>query len=192
MAFSADILVVEDDKTFSEYLEKILSFNGYNIQLAQTGQDALKCVWDDKADLVLMDIGLPDMDGYSLMERISIESPETPVILMTGNASIESATKALKNGAYDYLAKPLEPSKLFNTIQNALDRKWINKQRQKAVKKLGESEEKYHQLFESITDAVTIIDAETSRFEDANKALKNFVSLPLRIFPQKRTKLEML
>jgi DNA-binding NtrC family response regulator len=94
MAFSADILVVEDDKTFSEYLEKILSFNGYNIQLAQTGQDALKCVWDDKADLVLMDIGLPDMDGYSLMERISIESPETPVILMTGNASIESATKA--------------------------------------------------------------------------------------------------
>jgi PAS domain S-box-containing protein len=182
MAFSADILVVEDDKTFSEYLEKILSFNGYNIQLAQTGQDALKCVWDDKADLVLMDIGLPDMDGYSLMERISIESPETPVILMTGNASIESATKALKNGAYDYLAKPLEPSKLFNTIQNALDRKWINKQRQKAVKKLGESEEKYHQLFESITDAVTIIDAETSRFEDANKATLDLYGYSLEEF----------
>lgn len=170
MSYSADILVVEDDITFSEYLEKILSFNGYSIQLARSGQDALKFICDEKADLILMDIGLPDMDGYSLIEQIGIDAPDTPVILMTGNASIESATEALKNGAYDYLAKPLEPRRLLNTIQNALDRKWIEKKRQRAVEKLGESEERYHKLFESVTDALMIFDAETLKFEDANQA----------------------
>jgi PAS domain S-box-containing protein len=89
---------------------------------------------------------------------------------MTGNASIESATQALKSGAYDYLAKPLEPRKLFKTVQNALDRKWIEKQRQKAAEKLEESEKKYHRLFESVTDALMIFDAKTLKFEDANQA----------------------
>ena len=182
MAFSADLLVVEDEKIFAEYLEKILSFNGYSIQLAQNGQDALKCIGHEKADLVLMDIGLPDMDGYSLMDRINTEVPGIPVILMTGDASIESATKALKSGAYDYLPKPLEPSKLFKTIQNALDHKSAEKQHRKAIQKLGESEEKYHQLFASITDAVTIIDAETLRFEDANQATLDLYGYSLEEF----------
>ena len=173
MTYSADILIVEDEKIFSDFLKQALSFNGYAIRIAQTGQDALKCMNHAKADLVLLDIGLPDMDGRSVLKRIGTDSPDTPVILMTGDASIESATKALKNGAYDYLAKPLDPSRLFSTIQNALDRNRIEKQRQKAVVKLGESEEKYHRLFESITDALTIIDVETLRFEDANQATLN-------------------
>ena len=137
MARLAGILVVEDDKTYSDFLEKILSFNGYTIQLARTGQDALALMAGDMADLVLLDVGLPDIDGFGILERIEADSPDTPVILMTGDASIESATKALKSGAYDYLAKPLEPSKLFKTIQNALDHKSTEEQRRKAVKKLG-------------------------------------------------------
>ncbi len=159
-----------------------MSFNGYRIQLAGTGLEALKFIGHEKVDLVLLDIGLPDMDGRSVLKRIGTEAPGTPVILMTGDASIESATKALQNGAYDYLAKPLEPSKLFNTIQNALDRNKIEKQRQIAVDRLGESEEKYHRLFESITDAVTVVDAETSRFEDANKATLDLYGYSLEEF----------
>ncbi len=170
MSYSADILIVEDEKIFSDFLKQALSFNGYAIRIVQTGQDALKCISHANTDLVLLDIGLPDMDGYSLLERICKETPDIPVILMTGNATVESATRALKSGAYDYLAKPLEPGKLLNTIQNALESKWIEKQRQKAVEKLGESEEKYHRLFESVTDAIVIFDAETLKFEDANQA----------------------
>jgi PAS domain S-box-containing protein len=170
MTHSAKILVVEDDKTYSAYLEKVLTFNGYTIQLTETGRDALECIEKGLADLVLLDVGLPDTTGDRLLERIGNQAPGIPVIMMTGDASIESATAALKSGAYDYLAKPLEPAKLFKTIQNALNYKYTEKQCSIAVKKLGESEEKYYKLFESITDAVTIIDAETSRFEDANKA----------------------
>ena len=129
-------------------------------------------------------IGLPDMDGRKVLKQIESDAPDTPVILMTGDASIESATEALKSGAYDYLAKPLEPNKLFITIENALDRNRIEKQRRNAIKKLGESEEKYHQLFESITDAVTVVDAETSRFEDANKATLDLYGYSLEEFCQ--------
>lgn len=182
MTHSANILVVEDDEVFSNFLENLLGFNGYTIQMVGTGQEALKFIGHEKSDLVLLDIGLPDMDGMSLLKRISTDAPGTPVILMTGNASIESATNALNSGAYDYLAKPLEPSKLFNTIQNALDRNRIEEQRRLAVTKLGESEEKYHGLFESITDAVTVIDVETSRFEDANQAALDLYGYSLEEF----------
>lgn len=182
MPHSAAILVVEDDDLFSDYLENLLGYNGYTIQLAHTGQEALKYISREKVDLVLLDIGLPDMDGRRVLKRIGTESPDTPVILMTGDASIESATKALKNGAYDYLAKPLDPGRLFKTIQNALNRNQIEKQRQKAVKKLGESEEKYHELFESITDALMIFDAETLRFEDANQAALNLYGYSMEEF----------
>ena len=182
MTHSADILVVEDDNLFSSYLQKLLGYNGYSILLAQNGQEALKYIGREKVDLVLLDIGLPDMDGRQLLKRIGSDAPDTPVILMTGDASIESATEALKSGAYDYLAKPLEPNKLFITIQNALDRNRIEKQHRKVIRKLWESEEKYHQLFESITDAVTIVDAETSRFEDANKATLELYGYSLEEF----------
>ena len=182
MPHSAAILVVEDDDLFSSYLENLLGYNGYSIQMAHTGQEALKCISREKADLVLLDIGLPDMDGRSVLKRIGTDSPDTPVILMTGDASIESATNALKNGAYDYLAKPLDPRRLFRTIQNALDRNQIEKKRREAVVKLGESEEKYHQLFNNIVDAVTIVDAETSRFEDANQATLDLYGYSLEEF----------
>jgi len=182
MTHSAAILVVEDDDLFSSYLKKLLGYNGYNIRLAQNGREALQYIRRENTDLVLLDIGLPDTDGRTLLKQIGSDAPDTPVILMTGNASIESATEALRGGAFDYLAKPLEPHKLFNTIQNALDRNRIEKQRRKAVRKLAESEEKYHQLFESITDAVTVVDAETSRFEDANKATLDLYGYSLEEF----------
>jgi len=182
MNHSAAILVVEDDNIFSSYLKKLLSYNGYSIQLARNGQEALRHISRENTDLVLLDIGLPDMDGRQLLKKIGSDAPDTPVILMTGDASIESATDALKNGAYDFLAKPLEPNKLFITLQNALDRNRIEKQRRKAIRKLAESEEKYHQLFETITDAVTIVDAETSKFEDANKATLDLYGYSLEEF----------
>ena len=138
MIHSAAILVVEDDNLFSNYLKELLGYNGYSIQLAPNGQEALRHINRGNTDLVLLDIGLPDMDGRQLLKKIGSQNADIPVILMTGDASIESATEALKKGAYDFLAKPLDPNKLFITIQNALDRNRIEKQRRKAIEKLVE------------------------------------------------------
>jgi PAS domain S-box-containing protein len=164
------ILVVEDDSDFRGFLEKLLSLKGYAVLSAGNGYEAFNYLNEDTFDLALLDVGLPDLDGYLVLERIKAKLPDTPIIMITGYASVDSAVYAIKKGAYDYLEKPFATEKLLKTIQNALDRKRLETQRKAALKKLVESEEKYHQLFESITDALMIFDAETLKFEDANKA----------------------
>jgi PAS domain S-box-containing protein len=129
-----------------------------------------------------LDVQLPDVDGYWIMDQVKKQFPDLLVIMMTGYASIDSAVKALKKGAYDYLEKPFANEKLLKTIQNAFDRKRLETQGKKTLEKLGESEEKYHLLFENITDALTVVDAETLKFEDANKATLDLYGYSLEEF----------
>jgi PAS domain S-box-containing protein len=110
------------------------------------------------------------MDGYQVMDHIYKKLPQTLVIVMTGDVTIESAVKALRKGAYDYLRKPFESTELLNTIENALDRIRLEREHLKAEQKLRESEEKYHQLFESESDAIVVVDVVTKRFEETNRA----------------------
>jgi DNA-binding NtrC family response regulator len=168
MTISPKILIVEDDSDFRQFLVKLLSLKKYETLAAGNGYEALNYLNDNAIDLVLLDIRLPDMDGYWIMDRIKAKFPNLLVIMMTGSASVDSAVKAFKKGAYDYLEKPFATEKLLKTIENAIEHKRLEVHSRRALHKLGESEEKYHQLFDSVTDALFIIDAETLRFEDAN------------------------
>jgi PAS domain S-box-containing protein len=89
---------------------------------------------------------------------------------MTGDITVESALKALRKGAYDYLRKPFESTELLNTIDNALERIRLEQQHKQAEEKLRESEERYRQLFDNESDAVVVFDAETMQIEDVNQA----------------------
>jgi len=182
MSDNYKILIVEDDSDFSDFLQKLLSLKNFEVFAAGSGYDALKHLNSNQVDLVLLDVQLPDVDGYWVMDQVKDKFPDLLAIMMTGYASVDSAVKALKKGAYDYLEKPFATEKLLKTIQNAFDRKRLETQGKKTLEKLGEREEKYHQLFESITDALTIIDAETLRFEDANKATLNLYGYSLEEF----------
>jgi PAS domain S-box-containing protein len=173
MSISPKILIVEDDSDFRQFLVKLLNLKDYETLTAGNGYEALNYLNDNAVDLILLDICLPDMDGYWIMDRIKTKFPDRPVIMMTGSASVDSAVKALKKGAYDYLEKPFATEKLLKTIENALEHKRLEAQRTQALIKLGVSEEKYHQLFDSVSDALFILDAETLKFEDANKAALN-------------------
>jgi len=164
------ILIVEDDPGFSSYLKRLLRRKDLNLVTANSGRLAIQCLNENTVDLVLQDIGLPDIDGYQVMDHIRRKFPETIVIVMTGEVSVESAVKALRKGAYDYLRKPFESTELLNTVNNALDRLRLKQQHKEAEQKLRDSEEKYHQLFESESDAIMVIDAETLCFDEANKA----------------------
>jgi PAS domain S-box-containing protein len=95
---------------------------------------------------------------------------------------VDSAVKAIKKGAYDYLEKPFATEKLLNTVQNVIERRRLEYRSKNALKKLGESEEKYHQLFDSVTDALMIFDAESRIFEDANAAALNLFGYSLKEF----------
>jgi PAS domain S-box-containing protein len=164
------ILVVEDDPGLASYLKRLLRPKNLSLITADSGRQAIQYLSQNTIDLVLLDIGLPDMDGYQVMDQICNKLPQTLVIVMTGDITVESAVKALRKGAYDYLRKPFESTELLNTVENALDRIRLEREHQTAERKLRESEEKYHQLFESESDAIVVVDAVTKRFEEVNRA----------------------
>jgi len=164
------ILIVEDDPGFASYLKRLLRRTDLKLITASSGRQAIEYLNQHTIDIVLQDIGLPDINGYQVMDQIRQRFPEILVIVMTGEVTVESAVQALRKGAYDYLRKPFESMDLVNTVENGLERLRLEKQNRQAEEKLRESEERYRQLFESESDAVVVFDAETLKLEDVNQA----------------------
>ena len=174
MSDTYTILIVEDDPGFAGLLKRLLrQRKDITLITAHSGRQAIQSLNDNKIDLVIQDIGLPDMDGYQVMDHILQEYPGILVIVITGEVTIESALKALRRGAYDYLRKPFESTDFVNTIDNALVRIRLERQHLESEAKLRDSEEKYHQLFESESDAILVLDAETLTFDETNKAARD-------------------
>ncbi|MBW1821299.1 MAG: response regulator [Deltaproteobacteria bacterium] len=93
------VLVVDDDPGICKYLNDILSRKHYKVVIADCGREAIRKVNQTAFDLILLDLSLPDLEGYKVMDHIKQKSPESIVIIITGFASIESAIKALRKGA---------------------------------------------------------------------------------------------
>ncbi len=114
------ILVVDDEERIRQSLNGILKDEGYGVQEAKDGTQALKQLESDSPDLVLLDIWMPGMDGMEILERIKAQSPNLPVIMISGHGNIELAVKAVKLGAYDFIEKPLSLEKVLLAVNNAL------------------------------------------------------------------------
>ncbi|MGA1865817.1 MAG: response regulator [bacterium] len=156
------ILIVDDEPRMCKSLQVLLSEEPYEIHTCNSGEDAMKFLDKNVFDLILLDIVIPDMDGRQIMDHITSRCPDTPIILMTGHASVESAITALRSGAYDYLKKPFEHEELLKTIHNALDQKRLNSERKKA-------EEDWENTFDAVTDMVMVLDSD-HRIIRVNKA----------------------
>lgn len=115
------VLVVDDDVTFCLMLETFLNKHGYKVQQSFTYNDAGKKLSSFKPDIVLTDLRLPDSDGLEVLKSVMLESPQVPVVLMTGYADIRTAVQAIKLGAFDYVAKPVNPDEILLTIKRALN-----------------------------------------------------------------------
>ena len=116
------ILVVDDEGSQREILRTILSAEGYLVETAPGGGDAVRRCQEKPFDLVLTDLRMPGTDGLSLVERLTRDDPPTLVILMTAYGSLDSAEQALKRGAFDYLRKPIEREELLLTVKRAFER----------------------------------------------------------------------
>lgn len=114
------ILIVEDDITFSLMLTTWLGKKGFRVQSVSSVKEAKQRMEGTFYDLVLSDLRLPDSDGIALLHWMKSQCPTVPVILMTGYAEIQSAVLAMKSGAADYIAKPLNPEELLNKINESL------------------------------------------------------------------------
>lgn len=115
------ILVVDDDKAHRTMLTTLIKGWGYQVVEADDGQTAVDIVQERYFDLILMDIRMIKVSGLEAMDKIKTFNPSIPVIIMTAYSSIETAVDALKNGAYDYLTKPLDFEKLKLTIRRATE-----------------------------------------------------------------------
>ncbi|HFC97666.1 MAG TPA: sigma-54-dependent Fis family transcriptional regulator [Thermosulfurimonas dismutans] len=117
---SPSILIVDDDPGFREFLRLFLEKEGYRVSLARDGKEALSRLEEVNPDLILLDLRMPEMGGLEFLEHLRRQGNETPVIVITAYASLDSAVKAKKEGAYDYLPKPFRLEDLRRKLKEAL------------------------------------------------------------------------
>jgi len=141
------ILVIEDDISFCKLLEKFLIKKEYEVAVAFSAAEARLAIKNESFDLILTDLRLPDFDGIALMSEIKDSHPEIPVVLMTGYSDVNTAVKAIKNGAADYISKPFNPDEVLLVITNALQNSEIEEEapvkEKKSVKKQVTAENEF-------------------------------------------------
>ncbi len=115
-----NILIVDDEQSICLSLEGILQDEGFRTSFAETGEEALEIIHAENPDLVLLDIWMPGIDGLETLKRIKQTRPGQLVIMMSGHGTIETAVKATRLGAYDFIEKPLSLDKVLLAIRNAM------------------------------------------------------------------------
>ncbi|HET6675912.1 MAG TPA: sigma-54 dependent transcriptional regulator, partial [Nitrospiraceae bacterium] len=118
---SASILIVDDEVSILNSLSSILEDEGHEVVVAKSGAEALKICMADPPELMLLDIWMPEMDGLETLRRVREQVPYTQVMMMSGHGSIETAVKAIKLGAYDYIEKPLSLENVTLRVKHALE-----------------------------------------------------------------------
>lgn len=119
MTKKISILIVDDEESVRDSLYNWFIEDGYRVETAEHARKALTLLESDQFDIILADIKMPGMDGLEMLRRIKAIKPEAIVIVMTAFATVDTAVKALKDGAYDYVTKPFDPDDLTHLIRNA-------------------------------------------------------------------------
>lgn len=133
----AKILVIDDEKSIRNTLKEILEYEGHEVQDAADGLDGLKKIEAEKFDIILTDIKMPKMDGMELLDKVIELQNDTPVIMISGHGTIETAVEAIKKGAYDFISKPLDLNRMLITLRNALDRSSLVKETKTLKRKIS-------------------------------------------------------
>ena len=125
---SGTICIVDDEPSILNTLSSILEDGGYQVTIAKTGGEALKVIQMEPPDIVMLDIWMPELDGLEVLKRVREQFPNMMVIMMSGHGSVETAVKATKLGAYDYLEKPLDLEKVAILVRNALHQRKLEEE----------------------------------------------------------------
>lgn len=160
MKGQASVLIVDDEPRMCESLGLLLQRQGYEIHTANCGAEAKEQLHWREYDLVLMDLIMPDSSGEQLMDFINRHYPETLVVVITGNATLESAVSALRKGAYDYLRKPFEFEELLHTVRNALNQKQLKREKDFISGELEISQDRYQYLVQNSPDIIYTLDSD--------------------------------
>ena len=130
------ILIVDDETIVRDSLGAWFRQDGHRVELAESGKEALRLVSANRYDIAFLDIKMPGMDGLELQARLAAADAELSVVLMTAYASVETAVKAMKNGAYDYIVKPFDPDDLSMLVKRAAEHRSLRAENQRLKKSL--------------------------------------------------------
>ena len=125
MQYNLDILIVDDDLAMARSIESVLTTQGYRVQTVHSALTALEKIQAGHFDLVLLDVMMPEMTGFQVLDTLDRASLDTYFIIMTGDSTMESAVEAIRRGASDYLKKPFEPNELLIRVENIFKQKQL-------------------------------------------------------------------
>src|SRR5438132_2190645 len=134
----ARILVVDDDASTREVFGELLQRWGYDVEQTSDGHNALKLISELHPDVIISDLVMPKLDGLALTRALREESPETPVIIITGKGSIDAAVEAVREGVFDFVEKPLDPARLKVILQRALEKRETEHEMHVLRRRLGQ------------------------------------------------------
>ena len=135
------VLVIDDERAIRSTLKDILSLEGFDVALAENGAVGIEMFEKGGVDVAFLDIKMPGMDGIEVLERLQAISPEVPVVMISGHGTIDTAVEAIKKGAYDFIAKPLDLNRILITLRNATDKTTLVQETKKLRTKVNKTYE---------------------------------------------------
>ncbi|MEW6413661.1 MAG: EAL domain-containing protein [Pseudomonadota bacterium] len=168
------ILVVDDEALIREGLERLLDTRQYEVMTAGGGCEALIAIGKQQFDAILLDLGMPDLDGNEVLRFVAERSPGTPVIVVSGDSTIDAAIRALRGGAADFVRKPYEPEELLRRIDNTLRRRQLEMENNHILQRLQQSEKWHRFLVNSSPDFIYTLDCE-GRFTFVNERVESLI-----------------
>lgn len=133
------ILIIDDERPIRNAMRDILEYENYKVEEAEDGQAGLDKIKKGDFDLILCDIKMPKKDGIEVLTEIIQEGIDIPIVMISGHGTIETAVDAIKQGAFDYIAKPLDLNRLLITVRNALDRSVLVAETKQLKKKVDKN-----------------------------------------------------
>ncbi len=149
------ILIVEDEKSISNILENILSdeIQGSEITIAENGLDAYKLIEKNDFDLIISDIKMSKLSGTELLSQSLSIKPESVFLMISGHADIDTAVNCLKNGAYDFISKPIDINRLITSVKNALEKKNLQNAKNSLIKENTQLKKKISKKYQMIGES---------------------------------------
>lgn len=156
IALDQSILIVDDDQDIRESLRDMLQHEGYCVRVAGTGADAIREVTEAHYGAVILDIGLPDLDGHAVLRALSQADPQLPVIILTGDGTEQNTIGPMTRGAFAYMVKPYSSAQVKAVIRRACDVRALSVKAEHVEHALSDSEERFRSVVQSTSDAIVI------------------------------------
>ncbi|MEK7794483.1 MAG: sigma 54-interacting transcriptional regulator [Candidatus Hydrogenedentota bacterium] len=181
----ARVLIVEDEPVLRMTFQEFLREDGYETDAVASFNEAKKRVDDDSYDIVVSDIILGGRTGIDLLRHIHEQGMRSAVIMITGDPSIQTASDAVRNGAYDYIAKPVNGETLKKVVRQALERKKLAEERDAYAARMAQYRAELDAIFNSVNAAIVTVDS-SLRLRHANESAKQWFALDERIMEGER------